>query len=386
MIYKLRGENLELKEKEREYSLLQSQLLDLEHRFKVLQEDKARMDMESYERQELQRRKNFNIEEELQRVNGSIIELEKQSGELLSNLNFHKTLVEEKAAEINRLKSDIAALEDENSRIAREKRDAEVDLSVVKKGHLEAKDETDQLLYENEKLKKDQDLAENRYREADLEAAKLSKRVEEAQLELDTVKNLCFQREKDLDAAREGKKFNQAEADTQLIKNNNLQKEKSDLLKTIDNLNLDIEIIRKKLNDTLTTIDAKDKDLKAVKMESMDIGVKEFRTREEVSRLQKDNETLGILLEKYKRDSETQKKFRDEESMRKYQLEEEKKKLSRDALLKDIEAQKAKRELEKVQESHDRLLDEREQMSQELSAVKEHTEVLQGQNYTVQFF
>ena len=383
MIAKLNIENFELRQKEREYTILNSKLLDMEHQIKLLQEEKARMDVDAREREDLQYRKNVNIQEELQRVNGSILDLEKQARDLASNLNVHKTLVEDKNAEIAKLKSEIAEIDGENARIARDKRNAEADLSVMKNGHRAAKDETDSLFVQNEKLKKDQSLSQSHLYESEIEVQKLNKRIEDTQIELDYIRSQSFKKEKDIELAREGKKLNQAEADSLLIKNNRLQDEKADLLKNIKNLELDIKIASQKLDDALVAVESKDKDLKAVRTGSIYAETREFKTSEEIKRYKKDNETLQILLDKYRKDSEIQKKLRDEEAMRKYQLEDEKKKLSRDALLKDIEARTAKKELEKVQESHERLLDERVQISQELDAVKEHTDLLEYQNRTV---
>ena len=65
------------------------------------------------------------------------------------------------------------------------------------------------------------------------------------------------------------------------------------------------------------------------------------------------------------------------------ELELEKKKLENETLSKDIEARSAKKELEKIRDTHGMLLEGHVQRTEELNALKQHAEVLENQNATL---
>ncbi len=385
MIAQLKAENFELKQKEREYNVLNSQLLDLEHRFRLLQEEKARMDADAKEREDLQLRKSIGIQEDIRRTNEALIDVERQLRDLANKVGAHKALADDKNAELARIKKTLADLTEEGVRLQRAKRAADLDLQAARDGHQTAEEDVSGLIAENDRLKKSRAAAEDRLKDAELEVAQLRRRLADVQTEIDVVEGQRIQKEKEIEAARQARKYTQSEADALIVKSNRLQDEKDMLTKKMNDLDLQLRLANRKLDDVSVLIDAKDKELKSVKSGATYAETKEYATREELRKLKTENETLEILLNKYRNDVEFQKKLRDEEAMRKYQLEEEKKRLSREALLKDIEARTAKKELEKYQDSHERLLEEKVQVAQELEAVKEHADLLESQNATVLF-
>ena len=140
----------------------------------------------------------------------------------------------------------------------------------------------------------------------------------------------------------------------------------------------------RKLKDTLELVDAKDKEIRSSKATLTVTEDQTLETREETQKLQKDNDVLQSLLEKYKGDASFHKKVRDNEVVKKLEIEQEKKRLEREVLDKEIETRNVKKELEKVQEHKEILLDSHYQMNQELDALKEHAELLESQNKNVQ--
>ena len=69
--------------------------------------------------------------------------------------------------------------------------------------------------------------------------------------------------------------------------------------------------------------------------------------------------------------------------MKKIEVAQNKKIIEKSLLQKDIEARSAKKELEKVKDLQDQLLEDHYQLNEQLSALKGHVEVLENQNYGV---
>ena len=380
MIAQLKAENFELKQKEREYNVLNSQLLDLEHRFRLLQEEKIRMDSDAKDREEMLFKKNYGLQEDLHKTNEGIVDVERQIRDVSSRLSAHKSIVDDRNAELARLKKNLADLTDESLRLQRARRATELDLQVAHDGHKAAESEVTGLLVESDRLKKSKILGEDRLHNAESEVEKLKRRLAEVQTETNIVDGQRIQKEKDIDAARQSRKYTQGEVEALSIKNNRLLDEKDMLAKKLNDLDVQARLTSRKYDDISVLLDAKEKEYKSIRSASGYAESKEYSTREDLRKIKTENETFQILLDKYRGDVEFQKRLRDDEAMKKYHLEDEKKRLSREAMLKDIEARTAKKELEKYQGSHERLLEENEMVEKELEAVKEHTGLLESQN------
>jgi len=341
------------------------------------------MDYDSSERQDSLMKKGATLKDELRRTSEAIVDVDRQIRDLAGRLDAHKALVDDKNAEIQKYKKQLADLGEENTRLARSKRSIEVDLDATKGAHKAAATEADGLADENELLANGKALAEQRLKEAELDVIRLSRKLDEVQLELNEVDKQRLQREKELDIATETKRLNQTEAETLSLRNSRLQDERAGLVQKAKDLELQLNMTNRKINDLLLLIDNKDKELRSIRAGASVAEEREYTTREDLKKLKNENDILQMLLDKYRGDVDKEKKLRDEETMKKYQLEDEKKKLAREALFKDIEARSAKKELEKVQDSRERLLDEKLQVAQELDAIKQHADLLETQNDTV---
>jgi len=341
------------------------------------------MDADAREKEDLQYRKNSTLQEELRSANNLLAELDRKTRELTSDLTAHKGFTDEKNADISKIKRETTSIDAENARLLREKRNAEADLDAIKDGHHAARSEADTLSAYNDKLQDAKDFEGKKLREVELDVGTLSRKLREAQAELEDVQTLRFQKEKDLEIARESKQSTQKETDSLLVKSRKLQDEKAGLQLKIRDYELQTKKTTQKLDDVAILIDSKEKESRSVRLSSSTAESKVLSTKGGIQELKKDNETLQFLLDKYRNDVDIQKKLKEEETLRKLQLSGEKKKLEREAIMKDIEARSAKKELEKIQDSHERLLDQRMQVSQELDAIKQHAELLESQNTKV---
>lgn len=291
--------------------------------------------------------------------------------------------MEDRSADVQKLRGDLELAEEENARLSQTKVGAETDIDSLQDSKIAAQRQADALLEQGDRLKKDKEAAEAQAHDAELDAAALNRRLQELEVELDTVNAQRAQNEQALDAAAQTKRMSLTETDSLRDRQAGLMNEKDTLERRTRDMDQELRVANSKLDDVLALIDSKDKELRTVETGASYAETKEFEAREETKKLKQENDVLQILLDKYRGDVDREKRMRDAEAERKYQLEDEKKRLAREALLKDMEARSAKQELERIRDTHDQLLDEKLQTSQELDAIKEHTELLQSQNASV---
>lgn len=383
MIAQLKAENFELKQKERDYKLLQSQVLDLEHRFKLLQEEKQRLDRDVQEREALHAKKSENLQADSRILRATLNEKEGELQKTRTGIASYRALADEKSYEVDKLKKEIAQYEADNASLLLQKRNVEGDLTQARDTRKTAEAEVDHLLRLNDQLTKKQADTETRLRESELELARLSRTLEAAELEQARADRDVAQAEKDLELARDGRRLNQSEVDQQLALNSRLQNEKASLVQRQQDLEGELLRTGQKLDDNLAFLGAKEKELRNIRGSTTVAEDKGYVASEELRKAQKENESLHLLLDKYRDDVDFQRKLREEESLRKLQLEDEKKRLENEALAKSIEARSAKRQLEAVQDQHIQLIDQKGQLASELDALKQHANLLESQNVTV---
>jgi hypothetical protein len=206
-------------------------------------------------------------------------------------------------------------------------------------------------------------------RERALEAARLRTRLR------DIEELTAFQRRKarqlgTTEPALVGSPVKTREHERLLDANLSLQVDKRTLSRREIELELELRKARMKVDDAMLLIEAKDKDIKSA-------------ARYDLNKLERENESLRFLLDKYRTDVEVQKRLRNDEIYQKLEIEREKKRVENEALSKELEARRAKRELSQYQETHSQLLEQKSQLADELLTLKDHTGLLESQNASV---
>lgn len=383
IIAQIRAENLELEQRENEFAVLNSQIKDLEHRFRLLQDEKNRIEEQAKNKEASQLNRHENLKQELQRMHLLVDNAEHELNDKLSELAAQKALIENRNVDITRLRKLVGDMDDESIRIQRARVNLEQELQVARDDRRLAEQGATRRAEDGEAIQRAREVEENRLRAALVEAETLSRRLADLQATVDSVERQCAQKEGEATTVGQMRRQAQGEVDSLSIKNNRLQEEKQALLNKIKDLEAQSRLADRKLEDITVLIDAKEKELKTMRSSAAYVESKEATTRQDLRKLQVENENLQVLLDKYRGDAQLHKQLRDKEALMKYQLEEEKKRLSRETLVKSLEAQTAKKELERYQGSHNQLLQERVMASQELEAIKDHANLLEVQNMTV---
>ena len=386
LVAQLKADNFDLRQKQRDYNILNSQLVDLENRFKLLQDEKFRAERDAKERAALVWKNTDNLQAELRMVNSTIATKELDIKDIENEIHAYKELLEEKNSEITNIRKELIAHEQENSLLLKENKQVSEDLLVSREGKLTAQDEADQQSLLNNQLSRSHDETKKLVMDKELEAAKLRRQLADVELQIKAVKSAKIEKESELDVVQSNTRATRGESSKFLELNNELQSEIRDLSNNAKSLELQLSRASQKYDDSLLIVDNKSKELQRLKSGlsySEDQGVS---AELELRKLSNENDSLQRLLEKYGKDVDFQKRLKEAESSQKLQLELEKRKLANETLGKEIEARNAKRELEKVKDSHEQLLDDKISMNQELDAVKQHADLLEYQNRKVRLF
>ncbi len=385
MIAQLKAENFEYRQKEKDYNSLHSMLLDLERRFRLLQEEKALAERDSHDREDLHYKKNEELHTDIRNLKVALEDKQKELKNASADLAAYKGLTDDKAVEVSQLKKELANCAADNAELQRGKKSVEVDLVAVLETKKAAHNEADRITLLNDRVAAAEAQTADRLNNNRLEAGELQRKIDLVNVAITDLGTVKKQRDIEISTALDGKRSNQNEADQLLGLNARLEEDTRVLELTIRDTDQQLAKQRQKLDDTQVLLSANEKELLTSKSSLNYADGKALDTFEQARKVQRDNEVLQSLLDKYRNDVEMQRRLRIAETSKKIELEQEKKLLEREVINKELEAHSVKKELERVHINKDRLLDDHQQLSQELGAVKEHADLLQSQNYTVLF-
>lgn len=376
--------NFDLKKKEAEYNSIKTQIMDLEHRFRLMQEEKLRAERDFYERNSTILKDNETKSYSVRKLEESVFEKERTAKDIEAEVHAYRQLSEEKDSVIASLKNKLRRAKEDSYILSKEKREVQSTLSVVQEGKTVAQIEADRLQAQNKRLSKEQSEAKEKEQESLYEVAKLKRELDELTLQIDLAQREKNKKDSELEVLQRGSMRYSVPSESTLLMNKRLLEETSELSRQITSLEIELDRVNKKLKNAQLLTESKEIELNREKRLSPS-KVPNYKVQSDIYRLKRDNEMMQTLMDTYKRDVEIQKKLRNEEISQRLDLEAEKRKLEKEKLYKEIEATSAKRELEKIKDTHDYLLDSKLQMNEELEALKEHTGVLENQNSVVLF-
>lgn len=369
--------------KDRDYNILQTKLIDLEHRYRILQEEKERGEKTAFLRQEAGFNKGENMQSDIRSLNVALNEKLAVLKDIEADIATYKRLGEDRSEEIIYLKNQIASASGQSVALLREKRLAETDLTVEREGKTSAEIEAEKLIIENKRLNQAETEAKADKTGKELESINLSRKLDNLTRDIEIAKSHLLLKNKELESVREGRMLNQKDADILVHSNKKLLDDRNLKDVNIKELEMNAAKLKANLDATLSLLDSKEKNLKDARLGLISTEQRSTEAKAELYKVKRDNETLNSLLGKYRVDVDFQKRLTEDEIKKKGELEIEKKKLETEAKLKEYEAKKAKEQLSIVQDTHEALLDSKMQLNQELDAIKDHTDLLESQNRKV---
>ena len=383
VIAQLKAENFELKKKEKDYNLLKNQLMDLERRFNLLQEEKRHLEADANKRDSLTEQTTDNLQAQIRMLENSLATKQKQLKDADAGIYSCKTLLGDKDLEIEKLKSDQIARENNNQQLIKENRLLENDIVVVKEARLNIERDTDNLIILNEQINKEKAALQAQVKDAETDIIILRKRIEEAETRLDIAQRRKVQKESELVVEINNKNSNRDEVARLNSIRLRLEQEINELATQVNSAEVRVSTIYKQCDDRTLSLNAKENELIQSRLILSRSEDRSLETSADLRKARENNERLQRLLDQYKKDVGFQKKLREIEMSKKLELEEEKRRLQNEALNKEIEARSAIQYLERVKDSHEQLLGSQVQLNEELNALKQHAEVLESQNMSL---
>lgn len=381
----LKTENQELKQKERDFGKLHGALLDIEHSFKLLQDEKIRLERDNKDREDILQNKIDNLQNDIKRINVILEEKHKQLKDTDTQLIHCKETLEERNKELAKSKKDFLKTSEEYNRVAEDKKAIEIDLSIALENKNAAQIEIDRLIELNEKLTNQYKDLDAKDKEIIAENINLCRDIANLSDQKGLLQTQLQSRENELDSIKQSKKAIERELEETKLQNIKTEEEKLELVQKLEELHGEFKKLQADMTDTFAIVDAKEEELKVMQKNLNNSEEKNISLEQKLILITKEKEQYQLLSEEYKDELMTQQKLKEEEKAKKYELEQEKKRIEREAITKDLEARTAKRELEKLHDHKEKLQEENIQVSQELEALKQHATLLETQNSSVKF-
>ena len=147
----------------------------------------------------------------------------------------------------------------------------------------------------------------------------------------------------------------------------------------------ELELLRadKKVEEFINTINYKNQKEDELKRHLSQVEKTALDYKDQIRKTIKDKEIYEMLADQRKKEADINKKLRDSQAYQSMEMLKEKKSLEGKLLEKEIEASRAKRDLNLIKDTREILLEDKLSKEKEIDALREHTEVLHSVNATV---
>ena len=390
LIVQLKTENYELIQKQANYDLkvkdfekLKLQYLDIEHNFKLLEQEKYKADREAKERDGGYQKKITNMDEDYKKLNELLAAKHQQLKEVESELLKAKEVINEKSTEILVLRAQFETNREEMLKHTEERKSMEKEFTSVVDARKSMQLELDRVVSLNDRLTKANRESMDKERERSIENGKQGKHIDELNVEIEIIHKEFEQKQKELEIVKESKKATQKDLDKATITITKLQDELSRVGVNSKDLDDDRTSLNKRLNETIEILGSKEEEIRALQ-KSLNAYEERMMDGDNISaKLGQDYDLLKLSFDKCEDELNRQKQLIADEVGLRRQLEAENKRLERELISKDMEVKSSKKETDKV--TVNQLLEERYQLTQECEALREHASILQTQNQSVRY-
>lgn len=132
LISQIKAEIFELKQNERDYLDLASQLRNIEHRYNLLQEEKLRAEVDFKSRNDLNFKTIANLKTDIDTLKSNIAESNIEYQELKAENQAVKDIAEQRDVSIKKLKLEVGDALEQNDNLAQQRRALESDLAALR--------------------------------------------------------------------------------------------------------------------------------------------------------------------------------------------------------------------------------------------------------------
>ena len=380
LIQQFKADNLALRSKEKEYNIMYSQLLEQEHKFKLLQEEKFRQDRESRDKDELHLKAISNLKGDLELIKQSLHEKNLRNGELNSNLNSVRSLIEANDLEIEKSKLEISAIIRENSKIEEENRLLRASVSSLEHFKLNSLESLERAKNDFASICLSKKAGESKIISLDYEANEAAKKLFQTANEAKVLEYEKNKLQVDLSTSIDALILNEKENEKLQMRNARLMEEAKAIQIKSRNLEYQISLIEEKIANISKLILSKEDEINKARLSLTFSEEKNRIANDELLKLKRERETMEILMAKYKQDSDIFKNLKEDQFIKTIDLDSKKKALEKEVLAKTIEITNVKKNLYNAEFVNKELSEEHYYYNKELDALKDHASILENQN------
>lgn len=364
---------------------MHNQLLDLQHRYNLIEEEKKHSEKEAKELEELNSKKSSELEGRFQEADNLVKEKENKLEEKkIEKLAFIE-LSQKKSEELQKIKKQLNEIANNNENLIREKAKIEEEIEIEMSKKPASQQELDELRAFNDPLMREHSKLFDKYKEKEQEEIRLAKKLEDAGARLKNLESINVHRLIQTEQAEEDKKKNQFDIERLIPENKRLEEENDNLKFQCKDIERKVDIDNKRLDSILIQLNSKDKEIQNAEYE-LNCEKNKYSELEATKRkLKTDNENLSSLFGKYKGEINLYKQMREEEIDEKLELEKEKERLEEELKKIELEAKSSKLTLAEAQENQEKNLEAHNELSEELEALKNHIKLLETQNKGVSY-
>lgn len=380
LISKLNEENIEIRGKERNIEKLRFLFTEAEKEFKLLHEESVLLEREQEIKKEQEARELEILRAELKQVRQSLEEKSSNIRSINAEVNAWRKLSDSKKSELSKAKNEFKDLSELNMKFLGEKNTLTAHLGLNERS-------INQLIQQLESLKSSNfELTENKLTQnekilqlkenIELTSIHLSKAKEET-LTLSAQKRQLLE---EFEKQREERVKSKSEIEKLSFLNSNVLNDNARLVEKSNELEFQKLRLEENIINTKKLIELKEKEIVEIKSHISYSESKKFESNFELEKLQKEKESLELLMIHYKEDADKNKIQRNDIVLKSIEIENQKKSLQSLLAVKEIETYETKKNIEKVAENKSFLAEEHLNLSRELEAMKDHTSVLEKQN------
>jgi len=378
LIRNLKAENEQLRVVDANYQVLNKRLIELERQFIELQEGKKRNEREFKEW--MATNMSGSTQVEFQSTEAELIKEQEILSDIKSKLNTHTSLINDKDSEIEKLCYEQTKIKEHISKLLEEKNKLETELETIKGYKLNKEKDGKESVTSKEELRKNYEDTKNTIIDINNSKEKLKKVIYEAEIELALNERKVTNKRRELEDILINNINNNKQVKVQNTINSGLINETEIKKRKIEEIKEKLEAVNEQHNEAIKSIIHYDKEIKEFKEDIKAAQSRTLEAEKEVLKLKIDNEIYMKLLQEYKINIESQRRLKELETAKKYEAEQERNEMEKTSFVKEIEKKLIILELEQVKDNHNKLLEDKVYLVEDVDALKKHTELLEIQN------
>eukprot|EP01022_Parablepharisma_sp_SALTPOND_P014524 TRINITY_DN1984_c0_g1_i1.p4 TRINITY_DN1984_c0_g1~~TRINITY_DN1984_c0_g1_i1.p4 ORF type:complete len:400 (+),score=64.39 TRINITY_DN1984_c0_g1_i1:2140-3339(+) len=338
MIAQLNAELFETKKKQRSYLIMKTRIVELERKFRALQEEKRLLEADTLTREKDLQAKNQKLEKNIAELAINIEKHDETLAKQLSEIDNIKGSIEEKNLEVAKIKSELATKTAFNTDFVNTRRFVEEEIEAEKMKCETLQQEMERIIDENDKLSRTQSKKIEKVQENSLSILRLNRSIESTKTKFNEARSYNKSKTVEVLAANEVKKHRHAEKDRVTVQNNAIIEENKRMSLEIKDLGLRINRLKQQIDDSGSLLEIKEKEIESSKNELASINNITEDVLSELYKEQAKNQWLRKEVEAYEAAVKRQNKNREEEFMKTLELGQMNKALRKWVLEKELES------------------------------------------------